>query len=145
MRRVLILHGPNLNLLGRREPEKYGGMTLSEINDRLHALATELDLELEIMQSNHEGALIDALHETKADVVVINAGALTHYSYALADALRAIEAYKIEVHMTNVFAREAFRQHSVISPVVNGAIFGFGINSYLLSLRMAAEFLKGTV
>ncbi|MDD4558998.1 MAG: 3-dehydroquinate dehydratase, partial [bacterium] len=85
MRRVLILHGPNLNLLGRREPEKYGGMTLSEINDRLHALATELDLELEIMQSNHEGALIDALHETKADVVVINAGALTHYSYALAD------------------------------------------------------------
>ncbi len=145
MSRVLILHGPNLNLLGRREPEKYGYITLSEINDRLHALAAELNLELEIVQSNHEGALIDALHETKAGVVVVNAGALTHYSYALADALRATEAYKIEVHMTNVFAREAFRQHSVISPAVSGAICGFGVNSYLLGLRMAAEFLKGNV
>ncbi|MDD3926303.1 MAG: type II 3-dehydroquinate dehydratase [bacterium] len=138
----MILHGPNLNLLGRREPEKYGHTTLAEIDETLRALAAELGLEVEIVQSNHEGVLIDTLHGTTAGAVIINAGALTHYSYALADALRSIDAYKIEVHMTNVFAREEFRHHSVISPVVDGAICGFGMNSYTLGLRMAAEALK---
>jgi len=141
--KLLILHGPNLNLLGQREPGVYGRVTLAEINARLEALAGELGAEFESRQSNHEGELIDALHATDAGAIVLNAGAFTHYSYALRDAIAAIAAPVVEVHLSNTAARaETWRHTSVIAPVCAGSIAGFGPLSYELGLRAAVELVR---
>ena len=140
MNTILILHGPNLNLLGAREPNVYGRVTLVEINRRLEKLGAELGVKIETFQSNHEGELIDQLHHTKAAAVVLNAGALTHYSYALRDAIAGVPFPVVEVHLSNIAAREeTWRHHSVIAPVCAGSIAGFGPLSYELGLRAALE------
>ena len=136
--RVLVIHGPNLNLLGQREPAVYGTATLAEADRRIQTLARDLGASVDTMQSNHEGVIIDRLHAARGryDAVVLNAGALTHYSYALRDAIASISLPVVEVHLSNIHAREAFRI-SVIAPVVKGQIGGFGVHSYLLGLRAA--------
>ena len=136
--KILVLHGPNLNLLGTREPEVYGRTTLAEIDTRLNEMAKPKSVKLRIVQSNHEGALIDELHRARADRfdgVLINPGALTHYSYALRDALAAVELPAVEVHLSNVHKREEFRHHSVLAAVCLGQVIGFGWRSYLLGLE----------
>ena len=137
---ILILHGPNLNLLGEREPEVYGSLTLEEINAKLTAAGEALGQEVRCQQSNHEGALIDALHEARkwADGVVFNPGGYTHTSVALRDAVASIEIPVIEVHLSNVYARESFRQTSLLSGVCAGKITGFGWRSYLYALEELA-------
>jgi len=138
--KILVLHGPNLNLLGTREPGVYGTNSLDTINERLQTMGEEMGVEVECLQSNHEGVLIDALHSTEAPAVVLNAGAFTHYSYALRDAIAAIQKPVIEVHLSNTAKRpEEWRHHSVISEVCTGSIFGFGVLSYELGLRAAVE------
>jgi 3-dehydroquinate dehydratase-2 len=139
--KILVLHGPNLNLLGTREPEIYGSMTLQEINTKLIELGKSLGVDIECQQSNHEGTLIDALHDgrTWADGVVFNPGGYTHTSVALRDAITAIGIPVIEVHLSNVYAREEFRRQSLISPVCRGKISGLGWKSYALALRALAE------
>lgn len=142
-RSVLVLHGPNLNLLGKRQPEIYGRLTLAEINSRIRALARELGVEVEIRQSNSEGELVTWVQEAAKQfgALVINAGAYTHTSVALRDALLAAEIPSVEVHISNIYKREEFRRRSLIADAVSGQITGFGVNSYLLGLRAAVELL----
>ncbi len=134
--RILVLHGPNLNLLGRREPETYGHTTLEEINQRLESLAAKWGAELSILQANGEGLLIDALHDAMdwADGVLINPGGYTHTSVALRDAIAGTGLLTVEVHLSNIHAREAFRHTSLIAPVAVGQVAGFGWRSYELGL-----------
>ncbi len=148
MKRILIMHGPNLNLLGTREPDVYGAQTLDDINTLLHAYAAERDTELHIVQSNHEGVLISEIHLARFPMVgepkhgiVINPGAFTHTSIAIRDALAGVELPVVEVHLSNVHAREAFRHHSYIAPIAVGQISGFGANSYLLGLQALLDHL----
>jgi 3-dehydroquinate dehydratase-2 len=142
--KILVLHGPNLNMLGTREPEIYGSMTLSDINTALMELGKEFGADLKCFQSNHEGALIDTLQEAKAwaDGVLFNPGGYTHTSVALRDVISAIGIPVIEVHLSNVYAREEFRHKSLISAVCKGKIVGFGWRSYTLALRALAEMLE---
>ena len=139
--KVLVLHGPNLNLLGTREPEIYGSVSFEELNRRIQNWSHEFGLAVEIRQSNHEGELIDAVQSARGNfgAIVLNAGALSHYSYALRDAVAASGVPTVEVHLTNIFAREEFRRVSVISPVCAGHISGFGPRSYRLALAAVAE------
>lgn len=141
--KILVLHGPNLNLLGTREPEIYGSLTLGDIDTKLLELGKEFGAELKCFQSNHEGALIDALQDAQmwADGVLFNPGGYTHTSIALRDAISAIGIPVIEVHLSNVYGREEFRQVSMISAVCKGKIVGFGWRSYSLGLRALAELL----
>ncbi len=144
MPRILVLHGPNLNLLGQREPDVYGRTTLAEVDSALQARADARGVELECLQSNHEGGLIDRLHAAMADgtdAVVLNAGGFTHTSVALRDAVVACGLPVIEVHLSNTAAREEFRHTSLLSPVVVGFIAGFGVDSYLLGLEAALGLL----
>jgi 3-dehydroquinate dehydratase-2 len=143
--KILVLHGPNLNLLGMREPHVYGHMTLAEINQRLAELGETLGCEVTCQQSNHEGMLIDWLHEARerANGVVLNPGGLTHTSVALRDAIAAIGIPVVEVHLSNTQAREEFRRHSLVAPVCLGSISGFGWYSYALGLRALANHLNG--
>lgn len=144
MRRVLILHGPNLNALGTREPDVYGRSTLDDVDRALRQLAAELDCEVEILQSNHEGVLVDALHSARGrvDGILLNPGGLTHTSVALGDAVRASQVPTVEVHVTNPHARESFRHQSYVSGAAVGVIQGFGVDSYLLGLRALSGHLN---
>ncbi len=144
MIKILLIHGPNLNLLGKREPAIYGSLDLDEINRRMKRLAEERKAELRVFQSNSEGALIDAIHEAAqwADGIIINPGAYGHYSYALRDALVAVGLPAIEVHLSNVYAREEFRHKSVISPAVLGSICGLGWRSYECALQALIGILQ---
>ena len=138
--RILVLHGVNLNMFGKRDPSQYGTATLADIDAALQSLAKDLNVTVACFQTNHEGAMVERIHQALnegVDALVINAGAWTHYSYALADALAILPVPVVEVHMSNVHAREAFRHHSVLAPVCAGSICGFGVDSYLLGLRAA--------
>ena len=141
---ILVLHGPNLNLLGRREPGIYGSLTLAEINRLLESKAMELQADILFMQSNNEGVLVDAIHGAlgKHQGIVINAGAYTHTSVALRDAIAAVNLPTVEVHLSNIYRREDFRHHSYIAPVVIGQISGFGAQSYLLGLEALVYYLN---
>jgi len=142
--KILFLHGPNLNLLGTREPEVYGSMTLNDINEKMIALGKELGADVTCLQSNHEGALIDALHDARAWAagVVFNPGGYTHTSVALRDAISAIAIPVIEVHLSNVYAREEFRHVSLVSAVCKGKVTGFGWRSYELGLRGLVDIIR---
>lgn len=142
-RKVLVLHGPNLNLLGRRQPEIYGRLTLEQIDRKIRSLAKELGVEVEIRQSNSEGELVNWIQESPKQfgALVINAAAYTHSSVALRDALMAVEIPAVEVHISNIHKREEFRKRSLIADAVVGQIAGFGVQSYLLGLRAAVEYL----
>ena len=138
MGKILVMNGPNLNLLGTREPEIYGSLTLADIHERLRCRANEAGLEIEFMQSNHEGVLVDAIQRARrtVDYIILNAAALTHYSIALRDAIAAVDVPVIEVHLSNIHQREEFRHKSVIAPVVLGQIAGFGAESYMAALEI---------
>ena len=146
MKKILVLHGVNLNMFGKRDPAQYGTLTLDEINQQIEGLAKDLGCNVETFQTNHEGEICEKIHQAhqeKVDAVIINAGAWTHYSYALRDALAILKVPIIEVHMSNIHAREEFRHYSVIAPLAKGQIAGFGLQSYLLGLRAAVELVKG--
>jgi len=143
---IVVLNGPNLNLLGSREPSIYGQVTWEEVRERLVHIAEDNDIEIEFFQSNHEGEIIDFVQGVaeRADGIIINPGALTHYSYSLHDALAALEIPAIEVHVSNIYAREEWRAHSVISPVVAGIIAGLGVRGYELALEAMLKMILGT-
>jgi 3-dehydroquinate dehydratase-2 len=144
---VLVLHGPNLNLLGLREPEVYGTITLAQIDDSLKHGAAKLQARVECLQSNHEGTLVDAIHNAR-DVhagILINPGAYTHTSVALRDALAGVMIPTVEVHLSNIYTREEFRHHSYIAPVAIGQISGFGVDSYRLGLRALINYLTSKI
>jgi 3-dehydroquinate dehydratase-2 len=145
MKKILVLHGANFNMLGKRDPAQYGTLTLEEINRQLGALAQELGCAIETFQTNHEGEFCEKIHQAHreaVDAVIINAGAWTHYSYALRDALAILKVPIVEVHMSNIHAREEFRRYSVVAALAKGQIAGFGVDSYLLGLRAAWESIK---
>ncbi len=141
MPRILVVNGPNLNLLGKREPEVYGTETLDELNGKLADMAKELGVEVSFFQSNSESEIIDYLHKEgfDADGLIINPGALTHYSYALRDAIAAVDIEAVEVHMSNIYAREEFRRKSVMAPVCTGHLVGFGFYGYAMALSYFAD------
>ncbi len=143
----LVLHGINLNMFGKRDPKQYGTTTLAEIDDQLVALGRELGVAVECFQTNFEGAMAERIHQAYFDDVqgvLINAGAWTHYSYGIRDALAILKCPIVEVHMSNIHAREAFRHHSVIAEIAKGQIAGFGVDSYLQGLRLAVNLAKGS-
>jgi 3-dehydroquinate dehydratase II len=142
--KFLVLHGPNLNLFGRREPHIYGHTTLAEINEHLRTLAAELQVDLEIFQSNHEGALVDKFHENidTAAGALLNPAGLTQHGVSLHDAIKAMPFPVLEIHMSNIAARESWRQHSIISPAVKGTIQGLGWHSYTAGLRALVEIVR---
>ena len=145
MKKILVVHGPNLNLLGEREQSIYGKTSLKDINRQLLKLAKELKVTLEIIQSNHEGELVDLIGAAKKKgfkAILINPAAYTHTSVAIRDAVAAVEIPTVEVHLSNIYAREAFRHHSLIAPVAQGQISGFGTNSYYLGLQAAVKLIK---
>lgn len=145
--KVLVLHGVNLNMFGRRDPEQYGTTTLAEIDAQLTALADELGVDIETFQTNDEGAMCQRIHQAHTDgtaAIVINAGAWTHYSYGIRDALAILRLPIVEVHVSNIHAREPFRHNSVFAGVVKGQISGFGVDSYLLGLRAAVSAAAAT-
>jgi 3-dehydroquinate dehydratase II len=141
---IIVLHGPNLNLLGVREPSVYGIITLAEINEHLSALASRRGAKIEIIQSNHEGVLVDAIHNAAGtmDGVLINAAAYTHTSIAIRDAIAAVKLPAVEVHLSNIYKREPFRHHSYLAPVVVGQISGFGAQSYYLGFQALLTYLQ---
>jgi len=144
--KYLVLHGINLNMFGKREPGVYGTATLADIDAALRKLAGEFGVEVERFQTNHEGQICERIHAAVGDTtiaaVIINAGAWTHYSYGLRDALAMLKIPIVEVHMSNIHAREAFRAHSVIAPLARGQVCGFGVDSYLLGLRAAVSLVS---
>ncbi len=143
----LVLHGINLNMFGKRDPKQYGTTTLAEIDGQLVALGRELGVAVECFQTNFEGAMAERIHQAYFDDVqgvLINAGAWTHYSYGIRDALAILKCPIVEVHMSNIHAREAFRHHSVIAEIAKGQIAGFGVDSYLQGLRLAVNLAKGS-
>ncbi len=143
---ILVLHGINLNMFGKRDPAQYGTATLDDINAQISALATELGVRVALFQSNSEADFCQRIHQAhdqSVDAVVVNAGAWTHYSYGIRDALAILRCPVIEVHMSNIHAREAFRHHSVFAEIVRGQISGFGVDSYLLGLRAAVNAASG--
>jgi len=143
--KVLVVHGPNLELLGKRQPEIYGRLSLKEINEKMSKLAKELQCEVEFFQSNHEGEIVETIGKAKGkfDFLIINPAAYTHTSVAVGDAIVATGIPTIEVHLSNIYAREEFRRKSLIAPVAVGQICGFGPDSYLLALRAAVSRMKG--
>jgi 3-dehydroquinate dehydratase-2 len=145
--KILCLNGINLNMFGKRDPAQYGTITLAEIDAQLKKLGQELGADVECFQTNFEGAMVEKIHQAHADgvsAVMINAGAWTHYSYGIRDALAILKCPIIEVHMSNIHAREAFRHHSVIAEIAKGQIAGFGTDSYLLGLRAAVSAIKAS-
>ncbi len=142
--KILVINGVNMNMLGLREPEKYGSMTLKDLEKDLYAFSFKFGIELETFQSNHEGEIVEKIHSAKDnfDGIVINAGAYTHTSIAIRDAISAVEVPTVEVHMTNIYKREEFRHKSHLAPVCVGQISGFGVNSYKLGLEAIVDFLK---
>jgi 3-dehydroquinate dehydratase-2 len=142
MKTFLMLHGINHNMFGKRDPAQYGTITLAEIDEALRKLGRELGVEVASFQTNHEGAMCERIHRAfldKVDAVIINAGAWTHYSYGIRDALAILTVPVVEIHMSNIHAREEFRHHSVFAEIVKGQICGFGLDSYLLGLRAAVS------
>jgi 3-dehydroquinate dehydratase II len=138
MKKILVIHGPNLHLLGQREKDVYGTATLEEINGQLKAMADQHQLSLEIVQSNHEGEIVEKIGSAKGNgccAILINPAAYTHTSVAIRDAIAAVSLPTVEVHLSNIYAREEFRRHSLMAPVATGQISGFGVNSYLLGLQ----------
>lgn len=145
MKKILVLHGINLNMFGKRDPAQYGTLTLAEIDAHIAGWAADLGLEAECFQTNHEGEMVTRIHRAHGEdiaAVVINAGAWTHYSYGIADALAILGVPIVEVHMSNIHAREAFRHHSVIAALAKGQICGFGVESYRLGLIAASNLIK---
>ncbi|MBU0548967.1 MAG: type II 3-dehydroquinate dehydratase [Candidatus Omnitrophica bacterium] len=144
MLKILVIHGPNLDLLGRREPEVYGKVTLKEINDALEELAKSKNVALTVFQSNHEGEIVSIVGKASAEfnALLINPAAYTHTSVAIRDAILSLSIPVIEVHLSNIYAREEFRSKSLISPVVKGGVYGFGLESYILGLNAAIPLAK---
>lgn len=145
--KILVINGVNMNMLGIREPEKYGNMTLKDLEKELYSYSFELGIDIETFQSNFEGEIVEKIHSAKEnfDGIIINAGAYTHTSIAIRDAISSINIPTVEVHMTNIYSREEFRHHSYIAPVCAGQISGFGINSYKLALEAICSILKTEV
>ena len=145
MTKIIVIHGPNLNMLGEREPQTYGVHTLDAINTRIMEEAIQNDLAVKIVQHNSEGDIIDQIHLSQADYDfgIINPGAYSHYSIAIRDAIASVQVPYIEVHLTNIFARENFRHKSVVAPVCTGSISGFGLNGYLMALQYIKQMQNG--